>query len=176
MRRPAVVSDKIGFRVFFAGIIACIGFTTLAAQDRSQPKFTELSPRNMVRLDRQRALIAATVQERYGSSLTQTTKDLPVLQRLIDDSVFTKTQTYELQCLGIAFGDVLASALPLRWVMVTDEFGTDPTLRYKNSSLNVSALTMVSKRVERGEKPNLSELLRVTRDQIASADPSSRTK
>lgn len=176
MRRPAVVSDKIVFQVFFAGIIACIGFTSLAAQDRSQPRFTELSPRHMVRLDRQRALISAAVRERYGSSLTQTTKDLPVLQRLIDDSVFSKSQTYELQCLGIAFGDVIASALPLRWVMVTDEFGTDPTLRYKNSSWNVTALTMISKRVERGEKPDLSELLRVTRERLASADPSSPTK
>ena len=101
------------FRVLFLAVIGCIGFTALAAQDRSQPRFTELSPRNMVRLDRQRALISATVREQYGPSLTQTTKDLPVLQRLIDDSVFTKSQTYELQCLGIAFGDVLASALPL---------------------------------------------------------------
>ena len=176
MRRAAGGSGEIVFRVLFAGIIACIAPTALVAQDSSQPKFTELSPRNMVRLDRQRALISATVRERYGSSLTQTTKDLPVLQRLVDDSVFNKSQTYELQCLGIAFGDVLASALPLRWVMVTDEFGTDPTLRYKNSSWNVNALTMVSKRVERGEKPDLSELLRVTRDRLAFADPTSRTK
>jgi hypothetical protein len=58
-------------------------------------------------------------------------KDLPVLQRLIDDRAFSKTQTYELQSLGIAFGDVLASELRLQWVMVTDEYGTDPTLRFK---------------------------------------------
>ena len=141
-------------KVLFAGAVVWIGLAALSCTGSSQPKFTELSPRNMVRLDRQRALISATVRERYGSSLTQTTKDLPILQRLIDDSVFSKSQTYELQCLGIAFGDVLASALPLRWVMVTDEFG----------------------RVERGEKPDLAELLRVTRDRLASADPSPLTK
>jgi hypothetical protein len=44
--------------------------------------------------------------------------------RLIDDTVFKKSQTYELQSLGIVFGDVLASELPLRWVMITDEYGT----------------------------------------------------
>jgi hypothetical protein len=31
----------------------------------------------------------------------------------------------------IAFGEVLASELPLRWVMVTDEYRTDPTLPFK---------------------------------------------
>lgn len=31
--------------------------------------------------------------------------------------------------------------------MVTDEYGTDPTLRYKDSPVNINALTMISKRV-----------------------------
>lgn len=140
------------------------------AQQQPEPKFSKLSPRNMVQLDRQRALIAATVKQRFGSSLTQTTKDLPILQRLIDDSVFSRSQTYELQSLGVAFGDVLASELPLHWVIMTDEFGTDPTLRYKQSSVTVNALTMISKRVERGEKPNLLRLLQVTREQLSTAD------
>jgi hypothetical protein len=92
--------------------------------------------------------------------------DLSVLQRLIDDKVFSKTQTYELQSLGIAFGDVLASELPLRWVMVTDEYGTDPTLRFKGTAVQINALTIISKRIEKAEKVNLSELLRITREQL----------
>ena len=92
--------------------------------------------------------------------------DLSILQRLIDDKVFGKSQTYELQSLGIAFGDVLASELPLRWVMVTDEYGTDPTLRFKGTTVQINALTMISKRVEKDEDVNLSELLRITREQF----------
>lgn len=132
-----------------------------------RPKFNELSELDKVRLDRQRAIVAATAKRRYGTpGLARTVADLPVLQRLIDDDAFNKTQTYELQSLGIAFGDVLASELPLRWVMVTDEYGTDPTLRYKDSLMNINALTMISKRVERGEGVNLAQLLEITRDQI----------
>jgi hypothetical protein len=52
MRRIAAGSREIVFRVLFAGAIVWIGLPALSAQDRSQPKFTELSPRNMVRLDR----------------------------------------------------------------------------------------------------------------------------
>jgi|ERR1700722_12659774 len=131
------------------------------------PKFSELSHQDSARLDQQRAIVAAAAKQRYGTStLLKTVADLPVLQRLIDDKVFSKSQTYELQSLGVAFGDVLARELPLRWVMVTDEYGTDPTLRFKGTTLQINALTMISKRIEKDEKVNLSELLRTTREHL----------
>jgi len=130
-------------------------------------KFSELSHEDRKRLDLQRAIVAAAAEQRYfASSLRKTEADLPVLQRLIDDKAFSKSQTYELQSLGIAFGDVMASELPLRWVMVTDEYGTDPTLRFKGTTVQINALTMISKRLEKDEKVNLSELLRITREQV----------
>ncbi|MGA8202371.1 MAG: DUF3806 domain-containing protein [Candidatus Sulfotelmatobacter sp.] len=91
---------------------------------------------------------------------------MPILQGLIDEGAFSKSETYELQSLGVAFGDVLVSELPLRWVKVTDEFGTDPTLRFKQTTLQINALTMISKRVEKDEPVNLSDLLRLTREQL----------
>jgi hypothetical protein len=133
-----------------------------------EPKFTDLSREDSARLEHQRTVVAAEVKRRYGTrTLTRTKQDLPVLQDLIDEGVFNKSQTYELQSLGVAFGDVLASELPLRWVMVVDEFGTDPTLRFKQTTVQINALTMISKRIEKGEPVNLLELLRVTREQLA---------
>ena len=129
--------------------------------------FSELSNEDRTRLDQQRAIVAAAANRRYGTpALTKTLADLTVLQRLIDDKAFGKKQTYELQSLGVAFGDVLASELPLRWVMVTDEYGTDPTLRFKNSTVQINALTMISKRVEKEEKVSLTELLNITRQHL----------
>ncbi len=134
-----------------------------------EPKFTELSRQDNARLEQQRAVVAAAAKWRYGTTaLTKTKSDLPVLQNLIDDRVFNKSQTYELQSLGVAFGDVLASELPLRWVMITDEYGTDPTLRFKETTVQINALTMISKRVERDEPVKVSELLRRTREQLAT--------
>jgi hypothetical protein len=51
--------------------------------------------------------------------------------------------------------------------MVTDEYGTDPTLRFKETTVQINALTMISKRVERDEAVNIFELLRLTREQLA---------
>jgi len=133
-----------------------------------EPKFTDLSNDDRARLEQQRAVVLAAAKQRYGTlALTRTKSDLPVLQKLIDERVFKKSQTYELQCLGVALGDVLASELPLRWVMVTDEFGTDPTLRFKEMTLQINALTMISKRVKRDEPVSVQWLLDKTREQLA---------
>jgi hypothetical protein len=135
------------------------------------PKFSELSPDDNERLNQQRAVIAAGLKRRYGAAaLTRTKKDLTILQRLFDDKVFGKSQTYELQCLGVVFGDVLTSEFPLRWVMIRDEFGTDLTLRFTNTKTNVNALTMISKRVERDEPIDLSRLLEQTREALAHTE------
>jgi hypothetical protein len=136
-----------------------------------EPKFSELSREDRERLDQQRALVAAAAKQRYGTAeLSRTTRDLSVLQRLIDDKVFKKAQTYELQSLGVVFGDVLTSELPLRWVMITDEYGTDPTLRFKNTSININALTMISKRVERDELVDVFRLLQKNREALSEAE------
>jgi len=151
-------------------LFSCVG--SLIAQPAPNaspdPKFSDLSPEDAERLDQQRAIIASAIKQRYGTTaLTRTNKDLPILQRLLDDKVFGKSQTYELQCVGVVFGDVLTSEFPLRWVMITDEFGTDPTLRFKNTRTNVNALTMISKRVERDEPVDVFRLLEQTREALA---------
>jgi hypothetical protein len=138
------------------------------SKEGAAPTFTALSADDSARLEQQRAVVVGAAQQRYGApTLTKTTADLDVLQRLVDDRVFARTQTYELQSLGIAFGDVLASELPLHWMMITDEYGTDPTLRFKSTTLQINALTMISKRVERGEAVSVSVLLATTRQQLA---------
>jgi hypothetical protein len=159
--RAAIIIALLTFG--FVGIL-CGQLNRKAA---SEPKFIELSSEDNARLERQRAVVAAAAKQRYGTTaLTRTKRDLPVLQKLIDEKVFSKSQTYELQSLGVAFGDVLANELPLRWVIVTDEYGTDPTLRFRETTVHFNALTMISKRVERDEAVSVSELLRITREQI----------
>src|SRR5687768_12798642 len=98
---------------------ALFGCSKRDIPQETKQRFSELSPADTTRLEQQRAVISAAAKQRYGTAaLTKTNADLPVLQRLLDERAFTKTQTYELQCFGIAFGDVLTSELPLRWVMV----------------------------------------------------------
>src|SRR5215472_16573413 len=163
MRRTEILATSVAIAVALIMIASCSQQPGTVAM----PQFSELSDQDKSRLDAQRVLVAKAVRQRYGiSALTQTAADLPALQRLIDDRAFNKSQTYELQSLGVAFGDVLSSELPLRWVIVTDEYGTDPTLRFKSTTVQINALTMISKRIESDESVNLGQLLQITRDQL----------
>jgi hypothetical protein len=153
----------------FLGCVSLL-FGQSAREPSAAAKFSELSLEDSKRLDQQRAVIAAAAEQRYGTAgLSRTKRDLPILQRLIDDKVFNKSQTYELQSLGVVFGDVLVTELPLLWVMITDEYGTDPTLRFKNTSISINALTMISKRVERNERVDVFQLLQRNREALAEA-------
>ena len=150
---------------------AVVLFCQSANRSAPEPKFSELAHEESDRLDKQRALVAAVAKQRYGTAaLSRTKRDLPIIQRLLDDKAFKKSQTYELQCLGVVFGDVLASELPLRWMMITDEYGTDPTLRFKDTTININALTIISKRVERDEPVDVFRLLQQNREAIAEAE------
>ena len=157
--------------LMLAAFLGCVSSLLGQSSHEAVPKpiFTELSREDNKRLDQQRATVATVAKQRYGAALTRTKRDLPVLQRLLDDKVFKKSQTYELQSLGVVFGDVLTSELPVRWVMIRDEFGADPTLRFKNTSININVLTMISKRVERDEPVDVFWLLQQNREALSDA-------
>ena len=86
---------------------------------------------------------------------------LAALQAIVDAKHLTVAQTYELQCLGIVFGDALVGAGGLEWVMVDDEYGRDPALRMVGSDTLLFPMTMLSKRVERGEAVDVAALFQV---------------
>jgi len=52
---------------------------------------------------------------------------------------------------------------------INDEYGSDPTIRYRNTTLCVSTLTAISKRVEDGEEVDVADLFRAFQDGIQEA-------
>jgi hypothetical protein len=84
--------------------------------------------------------------------------DLPILQRIIDDRVFSAKQEREWTCLGVVFGDIVSCEIGLDWIAYCDEFGAEPALHLANTSLVVFPRTMILKRVERAERPDLHDL------------------
>jgi hypothetical protein len=102
--------------------------------------------------------------EVLGSEMNGTRKDLSLIQQLLDTRTIEPESTYTLQALGLAFGRVfIHDNEGFDWWMVEDEYGRDPALRYRHSSLLAFPRTMLSKRIEDGEHPNVTELF----DQLA---------
>ena len=117
------------------------------------------SPEDLQRLSEQRAVL-----ERYLDDDDSRTKyqkaagKLGLLRTLLAQKVFKPTQTYELQCMGIVLGDAFVQDLGMEWVTVQDEYGTDPAVRLPGTSVIIYPLTMISKRVERGEQVDVFDL------------------
>ena len=76
---------------------------------------------------------------------------LRLIQTILDAGWIEASETVKLQCLGITLGDALVQELGLEWVMVEDEYGRDPAIRKPGTTVLAFPLTMISKRVERGE-------------------------
>jgi hypothetical protein len=86
--------------------------------------------------------------------------ELSDLQHLLDQRKISSDQTYDLQCLGVALGDIMCRYQLFSWAVIDDEYGRDPTLRWAKSQFHVNALTMISKRVEREDEIDLQEMVR----------------
>jgi hypothetical protein len=146
---------------------------TWPAESKAQSKnvskiFSALTKQDEDRLNKQRQVVLLALKEKLGVSvLKKDQSDIQLIQKILDEKLFNSSQTYELQSLGVVFGDVLAKELGLHWEMITDEYGNDPTLRYEKSAYNFNALTMISKRVEGGEKVDVHRLFELTRDHLA---------
>jgi hypothetical protein len=138
------------------------------------PRFSPPSEADTDQLARQWLFVDGLVSKRYGASLDQSTNDLKLIQRLLNDKVLSRTQTWELQSLGVVLGRVLAHNTPgLDWWIIEDQYGRDPTIRYEKTTLCLNVLTMISKRVEdrhavdvRHMYDSLIDRVRTLKDQV----------
>jgi hypothetical protein len=111
------------------------------------------------RIARQLIHAQDTVEELSGSSLDGSEADLALIQIAIDSGAIEPTATYTLQSLGLLFGRIfIENSVGYDWWMVEDEYGRDPALRYKETTLLAFPQTMISRRVEDGEVIDCSDL------------------
>jgi hypothetical protein len=108
------------------------------------------------------------IEQALDEDLDGTFNDLALMQRVLDQAVVEPEATYTLQAFGLAFGRVFLNQFPdYDWWMVEDEFGRDPAIRYKETSLLVFPMTMISKRMEDGDAFDVTELFDGLAKQLA---------
>jgi len=143
--------------------LTCLAFASGGPQGGPvSPAFTPLPPTLVSHMDRQRTFVAQLVARHFpGDGISRTRSDFALLQRILDAKLISREKTWELQALGVVFGDALAATVEgLAWWQVTDEYGTDPTLRFRDTTIQVNALTMLSKRIEDGKGVDVADLAR----------------
>jgi Domain of unknown function (DUF3806) len=122
-------------------------------------KITELTDADQERLLDQRAVVEKCIADEGSRQNYQTAAGkLGTIRAILHENAFKPDQTYELQCLGIVLGDAFVQDLKMEWVMVEDEWGRDPAVRLPGTSVILFPLTMISRRVERGEMVDVFDL------------------
>ena len=110
------------------------------------------------RLSEQRAVVTRYLDDDGLKKYEAAAGKLGTLRALLAANVFRSDQAYELQSMGIVLGDVFVQDMGFHWVIVEDEYGRDPAIRYAETSVILYPLTMISKRVEAGEKVDVFDL------------------
>ena len=112
-------------------------------------KYEDLSDEDLTRLNAQRKWVLDHYDDhRHAESVEG---KLRLLSVIVEKKWIEPDETVKLQSLGIVFGDALVQELSLKWMMVDDECGRDPVLILDGTTLRLNPLTMISKRIERGE-------------------------
>jgi hypothetical protein len=122
-------------------------------------------------IDREALAAQRAVVERYLGNDPQNLENyatpagkLGLLRAILDAGLFGATHTYELQCMGVVFGDVFVQVCGWEWSIVEDELGRDPCIKVPSSTIVLYPLTMISKRIEHGEAVDVFALF----DEVAA--------
>ena len=119
---------------------------------------SELTEGDTQRLEEQREVVTRYLDDTGLQQFQAAAGKLGTLRALLDAKVFSPEQTYELQCMGIVLGDVFVQDMSFHWIMVEDEYGRDPAIRYGDTSVILYPLTMISKRIEKNEPVDVFDL------------------
>lgn len=132
----------------------------LFSAESRDPVFRRLPAESFEHMQRQRAFVRELVAKHFPSEkIVRGPSDFVLLQKILDAKLVGKNETWKLQSLGVVFGDALVTKIAgLSWWEVTDEYGTDPTLRFRDKMLQVNVLTMLSKRVEDGREIDVAHM------------------
>lgn len=124
------------------------------------PVFRALSDAEQAQLERERLQVCQVAARELG--LTQWSMDrsgLVQLQALMDRGLVLADDVLLAQGLGVVLGDALTCEMDdMDWYMVTDDWGTDPVVRYGNTTVQVGARDMVIKRLEDDRAVDLVQL------------------
>jgi hypothetical protein len=127
--------------------------------NEAEQQITALIEADQARLRKQRAVVEKYLGDEDSMRKYKTAAGkLGTIRAVLQAGIFKPTQTYELQCLGVVLGDALVQEMGMEWIIVQDERGRDPAVRLLRTTIILFPLTMISKRLERGEQVDVFAL------------------
>lgn len=118
----------------------------------------ELSRAEVERVEAQRKWVREHFTPEAEHKYEVFEEKLRLLDTIIKNDWIAPSETVKLQSLGITLGDAFVQKMGFRWIEVEDEYGVDPAIQLPGTSIILFPLTMISKRIERGDPVDVYEL------------------
>jgi hypothetical protein len=110
-------------------------------------------------LAKQRARVDRLTRENIGTPIRGDKTDLTTLQRVVDRELVASDDKLTLQALGVVLADVMLKAEPeLAWKIYEDRRGRSRALCIKGTQDCLFPITMLSRRMKVGLKPDVKKV------------------
>jgi hypothetical protein len=119
---------------------------------------SQLTDEDRARLQRHREWLLGHYEVDPKGSYSGWNAKLVLVDTILTSGWVRSDETWKLHSLGVALGDALMERMGLQWVIIEDEYGRDVALQDGDTSLRLFPLTMISKRVEKGESVDVTDL------------------
>lgn len=110
-------------------------------------------------LEKQVATIDEMARTQLGTQVRQQLSDLDLLQSIINRGLIANNDTQGLQALGAVLGNVMIADIPaLEWKIYEDSIGRSRAVCVKGTRECLFPITMLSRRMEVGLKPDVRKV------------------
>ena len=153
---------KPRYVLFILSLLMCSPVVTANSFSDAQNKGVTIeslgwSDRNY--LEKQVATIDEIARTQMGTQVRQNLDDLDLLQKIVDRGLIPQNDTQDLQAMGAVLGNVMIADIPaLEWKVYEDSLGRSRALCVKGMRECLFPITMLSRRMEKGLKPDVKRV------------------
>jgi hypothetical protein len=124
-------------------------------------KVEDLGPDKLADLEACRAWVR---EQTSAPRPTETSSDkVRLIGEILESGSVQPHERQKLHALGVVLGDALAQEIPgMAWKMVTNQLGRHLALVYRDISITLLPVTMISRRLEKGEPVQIGDLFTAT--------------
>jgi hypothetical protein len=151
---------KKTFALLISLILLAPGSATTFAQSPTDANVSALGWIDENQMKQDAAKVNELTLSKIGTPIRRDLRDLDTLQKLLDQNLVAKDDYKTQQAMGIILGNVMQADFPetLEWKIYEDNIGRSRALCVKESTHCLFPITMLSRRIELGSKPDVKKI------------------
>ncbi len=130
------------------------------APPKKEAVITDLSWMDKNKMEKELTALSELTQTKLGAPIRTNLTDLDTMQRLVNQNLVAQDDYGTQQAMGVALGNLIQADFPatFEWKIYEDEVGRSRALCVKKTSDCLFPITMLSRRMEVGTKPDVKKI------------------